>query len=56
MKDFCTRIIKTQEENIPSRMGSPGKKITWVDHKAKNALRQKHTAYNKDRKNDTTEN
>ena len=55
-KDFCTRIVKIQEENIPSRMVSPGKKIPWVDHKVKNALRQKHKAYNKARKNDTTEN
>ena len=55
-EDFCTRIMKTQEENIPSRMVSPGKKIPWVDHKVKNALRQKHKAYNKARKNDTTEN
>ena len=37
-------------------MVSPGKKIPWVDHKVKNALRQKHKAYNKARKNDTTEN
>ena len=56
-EDFCPCIMKTQEENS----GLPvwflrEKKIPWVDHKVTNALRQKHKACNKARKNDTTEN
>ncbi|XP_072020074.1 uncharacterized protein [Amphiura filiformis] len=53
--DFKNRIQETTEKNVPSRLVSGGKKLPWVDHKVKNALRHKHKAYNKARASNSTE-